>query len=197
MAKHNITIEDGNDWKVVGNSMSTFYRFHNNKLLIYWSREVYQHEGFKIGDDIIVDCWGGVPEVYKFQYPKNPYKLLRMAWGYVDSIVFSKEEAIEEITDVNNDFKLSVLSSYDVAGNQLTTVGLFDRGIEISDEFRYFELYQAGGTEYKLIYINPNMSLKRFREELSTVLGIDAVSRVPDTEKINIGSYLKRYGRYE
>lgn len=178
MAKHKIKIEN-NEWNGVGNSMSTSYKFENGKLVVDWKGETKEYPA-KMGDEFIVDCFGGFPDVYKFKYPANPIKLLKMAFGWIN-IFFNKKEYVDNIDCFCEEY----------CGRHPHSVGLYNDGEVYSENMEYCSLYQAEGTVYKAIYLNPNMDLIEFKKILGTKLEEKALHRVPN--KGNLGEYISKF----
>lgn len=178
MAKHKIKIEN-NEWNGVGNSMSTSYKFEQGTLIIDWKGETKEYPA-KMGDEFIIDCFGGFPDVYRFKYPANPLKLLKMAFGGAN-IFFNKEEYNNNVSDFCDYY----------CERHPHSVGLYDRGERYSEDMEYCSLYQAEGTVYKAVYVNPNMDLTEFKKILATKLEEKALHRVPN--KGTLGEYTSRF----
>lgn len=179
MAKHKITIENNLEWNGVGNSMSTSYKYENGQLIIDWNGRTKKYPA-KIGDEFIVDCFGGFPDVYKFQYPANPRKLINMAFGRVN-LFLDKDEY--------NSHADEFCSYY--CEMHPHSVGLYNQGKKYSENMEHCSMYQAEGTVYESLYVNPNMDLKEFKSILASKLGEKALHRVPD--KGIFGEYLARF----
>lgn len=85
------------DWRQVGNSMSTFYRFDGSALSIQWKGEVRTMKA-NIGDGIFVDCWGGFPRFGKIKLPKHRGEKILWLLGIPKPLRKSTEEEVEEAT---------------------------------------------------------------------------------------------------
>lgn len=169
MAKHKITLEEMVSQERIGNSMSTSYSFNGSELTIHWERENKTIPA-KVGESYIVDCGGGMPNVYKFQYPKNPFKLFRMEFGWMNPYK-NEAEMLQEI----------VWAKENYAERYPYSQGLFYKGEDyIPRKFEYAEYYQAEGVVEKFLLLSEDLSLKEFKYTMAKILGEEAVARIPE-----------------
>lgn len=182
MAKHRIDLVGKVKNLPVGNSMSANYSFDGENLTIGWKGELQTFKA-NIGESYIVDCWGGVPNVYKFQYPKNPFKLLRML--HHGASVYTEKEIIEDLMiERNKEYRMCI--------PQTDGLHTFNK-VYLKDKFEYTEQYQAEGTIHKYLYISNDLTLGEFKSVIEKELEKEAILRLPKNNNITFLEYAKRF----
>lgn len=173
MAKHKITMDNTNlnKWHDVGNSMSTEYMFTGSKLIIGWKGSEKSFD-CKSGDQFIVNCHGRYfPDVYKFQYPSNPYKLIRMIYGSVDKYYKFEGELTWDAVEINEEY----------CHYHPWSQGLCKEINKFSDNIKYYRYYQAEGTIADSMLIVESTTIEEFRAFIASKLGNEATKRLPKT----------------
>lgn len=173
MAKHKIVMDNTNinKWNNVGNSMSTEYMFAGNKVIIDWKGSQKSFE-CKIGDQFIVNCHGhGFPDVYKFQYPSNPYKLITMIYGRVDRYYKLESKLNWDGTEFNDEY----------CQHHPWSQGLCKDVDKFSDNIKYYRYYQAEGTITDSMFIAESTNIEEFKAFIESKLGEEAIKRLPKT----------------
>lgn len=191
MAKQKITLDEiVVENKRVGNSMSTSYTFNGKELIVKWKGNK-QIIPAKSGQSFIIDCNGGIPNIYKFQYPKNPWKLVSMMYGYIymENRFSDKSELIStyEVRDDDYCYYISQISPYGTAGLYVRKIGL------IENRFEYSEQYQSEGIKHKYLFVAKDFTIGEFKEVCRKHFGEESTLRLPKNDKYSFWEYANKF----